>query len=125
MNIPYNEIDALCVPLVRLFNEIGLETEFSCQGHDNNIRNQFYIMFSQKVSNVKIEEFLKSISDNSTHTPLVGKFVKWARKSKGELIETWVYILDYGNPEINHKFAEEDYNAICHRLLFEKEPSDD
>ena len=37
--IPYEEIDPKCKDMVKFFNDVGLYTEFSCQGHDDVCNN--------------------------------------------------------------------------------------
>lgn len=110
--INYDEIDELCVPMVKFFNNIGLTTEFSCQGHGNEFLNEFYIMFDQSVTDSMIYDFISKYSEGYSHTPFNGKFIKWIRKYDGDINSSWCYSVSYGTREINQKFAEQDYNTM-------------
>jgi hypothetical protein len=114
MDINYEEIDVLCRPLVRLFNEIGLKTVFSCQGHDDEKRNSYYVIFDESVSDESISEFLVNI-EQSGHTPLVGEFHKWMRSRSGRVVSNWMYCAKYGKHLLNQEFAKEDYDLIARK----------
>lgn len=85
MNIDYNLIDEKCIPLVKFFNSIGLETQFSCSGHEENDNGVFHIMFSEKVTDKDIENLIIKYSNKYNHSPFLGKFMKWVRKLSGEI----------------------------------------
>lgn len=95
------KIDNKCVPLVKYFNSIGLDTKYCCEGHNPN--EPFTIMFEDYVTDEKIFSFIKQFSNKYDHTPFVGKFVKWARKMGGEIALNWVYIAN------TQECAEIDY----------------
>lgn len=115
MIINYNEIDEKCIPMVKFFNSIGLTTKFSCQGHDNIKENEFQIMFEDTVTDDDIYEFLLECSAGRDHTPLVGSFYKWARKMGDSIHVNWMYVIPYGQHDMNQKYAYDDlwwmYNA--------------
>ena len=50
MNINYNELDTYVIPLVQYFNENGLPTIMSCQGHNKTNISMFWIQFSKTVT---------------------------------------------------------------------------
>ena len=109
MDINYNEIDEKCIPMVKFFNDIGLHTKFSCQGHNNTKMNDYYIMFDESITDDDINVFLTKCSNNMDHTPFIGKFIKWARKMNDGIIHSnWMYITDYGRCDLNHIAAEQD-----------------
>lgn len=109
IEVNYEEIDELCIPLVKFFNSVGLITEFSCQGHDNRLHNSFQIIFHKSVTDEIITEFIKKYSGNYEHSPFCGRFVKWARKLSGEVVCTWEYVISYGDYEKNQRYACSDY----------------
>lgn len=115
--INYEEIDELCHPLVKYFNSIGLITKFSCQGHNNNLDNCFYIMFDDNIIDEQIDSFLLPLSNKCEHTPLVGKFIKWRRKINGNLTSNWIYQLDYAQYKTNQKNAKYDEQIIKKQML--------
>jgi len=112
MNIPYEDIDPKCKDMVKLFNNVGLITEFSCQGHDNTYSNSFQIMFSDFVNDKDINNFLSNFDEHPTHTPIIGCFKKWARKHQGSIKSNWEYIVNYGDYKLNQEFALEDYKIM-------------
>ena len=74
LNGEYVEVDDLCVTLLLFFNNNGLKTKFSCQGHEVN--QNFYILFDESVTDEMILEFLKDYwaAFNDVHP-----FRKWTR----------------------------------------------
>lgn len=112
MYINYDEIDELCRPIVKFFNEVGLTTKFSCQGHDCKSNNEFHIMFHESVTDDMISEFISKYSSKYNHTPFIGKFSKWIRKCNGEIIGNWEYRIGYGNYLANQSFAELDLETM-------------
>ena len=81
-------IDAKCVDLVELFNQIGLKTEFSCCGHR---KGNFEIIFDKCVTDSDIHKLLDHISAGRDHTPLAGLLVKWVRYVDGVMRSNWIY----------------------------------
>lgn len=100
MSINYNEIDKKCIPFVEYFNKIGLETEYSCEGHFVN--EDFYIIFSNKVKDEQIERFILDRKERLQY----GFFYKWCRIVKGNLQNNWVYIV---NSKYKHMLYYELY----------------
>jgi hypothetical protein len=114
MEINYKEIDRLCSPMVRLFNKIGLPTQFSCQGHDDPQMNSFYVIFQPYVSDDDIKEFLSKV-EKSGHTPLAGSFHKWMRSIDNEVVSNWMYIVNFRDFAENQQFAKYDCAAIAYK----------
>lgn len=86
------EIDKLCVPLVKFFNEIGLHTKFCCEGHKPN--ESFMIMFEDYMDDATMVKFIESYSNKHDHTPFLGRFDKWYRKMNGDIVSSWMYVTD-------------------------------
>lgn len=110
--INYEEIDELCIPMVKYFNSIGLTTKFSCQGHDNEVKNVFDIMFEDYITDEAMIEFLELYSSKYDHSPFLGGFYKWYRKLDGKIASNWMYSVSYGTPEINQSYAEYDLKIM-------------
>lgn len=100
------DIDKGCVKLVTLFNNIGIETEFCCDGHE---KDNFYILFSDKVTDLDVLNIIKGCS-NDDCTLLCGSFKKWIRKCKGEIISNWEYEVK------DVQSADVDYDTILNNL---------
>lgn len=113
------EIDPLCRDLVIFFNEVGLETKNSCQGHPKSQKNplntmfRFYIEFSRNVTDEHIKDFMRKFEEpfhkyrEEIKGRFRGKFVKTAYKTDDF---RWRYVVD-GFPDyrMNQILAEEDY----------------
>jgi len=112
MEINYDEIDIECIPMVKLFNNIGLTTKFSCQGHNNILQNSFQIIFADSVNDSNIIEFVNKFDNIYTHSPFHGKFLKWMRKMNGEIVSNWTYEISYGNFKTNIKLSKIDYDLF-------------
>lgn len=108
-NIDYSKIDEKCIPLVKLFNHLGLETRLCCQGHDNDKSNRFYVSFENSVKGEQIIELLMNFENKYNSSPFQGKFSKWHRKIKGKIESNWFYTLDTGNFRLNQIGAQRDY----------------
>ena len=85
---------------------------FSCEGHDDIVKNSFEIMFDDSVSDYQICNFLEIVSKNRTYSPVAGNFVKWARKNNGKIILNWMYSVAYGSYIFNQKIAHNDYEKM-------------
>ena len=112
MTISYEEIDLKCRDMVKFFNDIGLITEFSCQGHDDVCNNSFQIMFADCVVDKDINNFLSNFDNHPTLSPIIGEFLKWMRKHKGSIISNWRYVISYGNHKMNQELALDDYETM-------------
>ena len=82
--IDYKNINEICVPMVKYFNSIGLNTKYSCQGHDD-LNHIFFIQFKDSVSDEDIENFLSHYENNYGNNPFNGRFNKWMRKCNGRV----------------------------------------
>lgn len=116
-----SEIDPLCIPLVRLFNDIGLKTVYSCQGHKNKKDKEnfkFWIMFDNTIEDEDIISFLQKMTTPSKYYPsltttLAGNFYKWIRiAGENELLINWMYECDYRKVRTNQKVAAADFKRM-------------
>ena len=104
-------IDAKCVDLVELFNQIGLKTEFSCCGHRRCV---FQIIFNQSVEDSDIYGLINNISAGRYQTPLMGVFMKLVRYVNGSMQSNWVYQINehpYQCAKIDYEFLSKFYNV--------------
>lgn len=116
-----SEIDPLCIPMVNLFNKIGLKTEYSCQGHKNKEDKEnfkFWIMFDSTVDDEDIVSFLQKMTTPSKDYPsltttLAGNFYKWVRiAGENELLVNWMYECDYRKVKTNQDVAASDFKRM-------------
>lgn len=114
--VDYDKIDKKCIPLVKFFNENGLETKYSCEGHDRSFMNSFYIMFSDNIDDTDIADFIDKFSNKYQHSPFMGKFLKWCRKMNGRISYNWVYEVSYGDYKNNQNFADIDLKTMQNQL---------
>lgn len=98
------EIDNNCVPLVKHFNKIGLDTKFCCEGH--NKYENFEIMFEDYITDEQMVDFLNQYANKYNHSPFLGKFVKWYRRMSGKIVSNWIYAVD------TVKQADIDYKRL-------------
>lgn len=71
-----SELDKGVIPLVRFFNENGLPTNMSCQGHNKTNMSMFWIEFDQIVTKDDIVRFMRS------HLNWMGSFCSCGRFAK-------------------------------------------
>lgn len=110
--INYNEIDVLCRPIVKYFNAIGLDTKFSCQGHEG-LNRSFQIMFQDYVTDEQIQSFLEQYSSKFSHSPFVGHFQKWMRKMSGKIATNWIYEVNFSpDYRMNQLRAQDDLKIM-------------
>lgn len=69
-------LDPLVIPMVKFFNDSGLKTYMSCQGHNNTNMSMFWIQFDESVTEDDILNFMK------THLTYYGTFVSNGRFAK-------------------------------------------
>lgn len=125
-----SEIDPLCIPMVKLFNYVGLKTIYSCQGHKNKHDKQnfkFWIMFDETIEDNDIVSFLQKMTTPSEYFPslnttIAGNFYKWARAtSEGKIISNWMYVCDYRGIKTNQFVAVTDFKRMVKIINNDKE----
>lgn len=120
MEINYDEVDVECRDLVRLFNECGLKTKYSCQGHNGGVLDYYYIMFDDNITDSHIESFIGKFENKHSHSPFVGKFVKWMRKIPGEIKCNWMYQLTGKDDLENYRRAKIDLETFRKNIELEE-----
>lgn len=117
------EIDTLCVPFINFFNNIGLKTVGSCEGHNNANLHKFYIDFSKEVSDDDIHYFMKKFPAPfygvHNNMQIKGHFIKicYGFSNNGSLIENWRYVVDLtGNYKQNQTIAYQDLKIFSNYL---------
>ena len=61
-------LDPAVIPLVKFFNDSGLKTYMSCQGHNQTNMSMFWIQFDKSVTEEDILGFMKrktAVTDTS------------------------------------------------------------
>lgn len=83
-------IDKDCVDLVKYFNNIGLDTKYSCSGHGEDT---FEIVFEDYIADEQMESFISKYKNKYNHSLFLGKFSKWCRIMSGKVVYNWIYIV--------------------------------
>ena len=105
--INYNEIDKECVGLVKFFNDNGMQTEFSCEGHSGCERSEFFIIFNGEISDETMYKFICKFPT------VLGDFMKWVRAWPDKtMYSNWMYLITNNTPEINHEWAKTDLKTF-------------
>lgn len=71
-----SELDERVIPLVQFFNENGLPTSMSCQGHNETNMSMFWIEFDKTVTQEDIIRFMRN------HLNWMGNFCSCGRFAK-------------------------------------------
>ncbi len=71
-----SDLDERVIPLVRFFNENGLPTCMSCQGHNKTNMSMFWIEFDKTVTQDDIVKFMRN------HLNWMGNFCSCGRFAK-------------------------------------------
>ena len=69
-------LDPLVIPMVEYFNESGLATSMSCQGHNKTTMSMFWIEFDTSVTEEDILSFMQK------HLTCYGTFISCGRFAK-------------------------------------------
>lgn len=64
-------LDSKVIPLVEFFNQRGLKTHMSCEGHNKTNMSMFWIQFDKSVSEDDLIQFM----NNHSTTNKYGKFL--------------------------------------------------
>lgn len=77
-NIDYEGmgLDPLVIPLVKFFNDEGLKTNMSCQGHNKTNMSMFWISFADEITTDDVLRFMQN------HLNWCGQFVSYGRFAK-------------------------------------------
>ncbi len=74
--VQYDGLDQNVVPMVKFFNENGLKTSMSCQGHNKTNMSMFWISFSDEITINDILRFMQN------HLDWCGQFISCGRFAK-------------------------------------------
>ena len=69
------KLDQEVIPLVRYFNQVGLPTCMSCQGHNSTNMSMFWISFDKSVTNEDIINFQRKHTNEYGGFCCNGRFV--------------------------------------------------
>lgn len=69
-----DEYDPLVRPIVQYFNDIGLTTKMSCQGHNSTNLSMFWVEFANEVSEDDIASFMTKHLNQYGHFCSCGRF---------------------------------------------------
>lgn len=117
------DIDKEAVLHTLAFNELGLKTIMSCQGHDYTWP-RFTIWFSKDVTDKQVKDVHKSIyahwvKEWKEKGPIQGLFGNWVKElmikeKNGEIIEgeRWMYYTVGRNASVAIRNAKHDYKYI-------------
>ena len=91
------ELDEKVIPLVRYFNENGLKTYMSCQGHNDTYMSMFWIQFDESVTEEDISKFMNNhlrwwgsfISAGRFAERVIGSYS--AITQQWQLVKCWCY----------------------------------
>ncbi len=72
----YDSLDQKVIPMVKFFNENGLKTSMSCQGHNKTNVSMFWISFADEVITNDILRFMQN------HLDWRGQFISCGRFAK-------------------------------------------
>lgn len=86
-----SELDKEVIPLVRYFNESGLPTCMSCQGHNKTNLSMFWIQFDKSITMDDIVGFMRQHLNWAGMFCSSGRFAKRIFASHNAVYECWCY----------------------------------
>lgn len=86
-----SELDKAVIPLVRFFNQNGLPTCMSCQGHNDTNMSMFWIEFDKAVTEDDIVSFMRNHLQWNGMFCSNGRFAKRVFASHNAIYECWCY----------------------------------
>lgn len=106
----YNEkdLDPLVVPMVRYFNENGLKTHMSCQGHNSTNVSMFWIEFDPCITEEDIQEFIKNHLTQYGAFCSCGRFAKRMYGYYNLVTQEWSTIESWNYFAATQEAADED-----------------
>lgn len=119
-NIPYDEIDELMIPIVKILNENNYPTKWCCQGHKD--KEEAYIMFQEGIEDSKMLELLPLFDNNYAQYVLKEepiqkgvqfKLSKWPRYVFDEIQENWMWTM---RGAIWEKHRKRIFNKVYKKL---------
>lgn len=70
-----SKLDPEVIPLIRYFNQVGLPTRMSCQGHNTTNMSMFWIEFDKSVTSEDIINFQRKHTNKHGGFCCNGRFV--------------------------------------------------
>lgn len=110
-NIPFEEIDEGVRNVVCVFNRLGYNTIFSCQGHEEY--EYPYVIFDNNIKDIDIAFLAKKFLISNVYK---GYFCKWVRNNNGKIWENWVWKLDYNNNTLSQRNTKKELKDIVEVL---------
>ena len=98
-------LDPKVIPLVEFFNQRGLKTRMSCEGHNKTNMSMFWIQFDKSVSEDDLIQFMNNHSTTNKYGKFFtscGRFAQRIYPSPKEIVKSWNYFA------ATHEAAEED-----------------
>lgn len=88
----WEDLDPEVVPMVQFFNENGLVTRMSCQGHNQTDMSLFWIEFDPSINELDIMRFQEKFLNWQGNFCSNGSFAQIAYVGDGEPHRCWKYI---------------------------------
>ncbi len=85
----YDSLDQKVIPMVKFFNENGLKTSMSCQGHNKTNMSMFWISFTDEVTTNDILRFMQNHLDRYGQFISCGRFAKRVSGGYSVKDQTW------------------------------------
>ena len=82
-------LDPLVIPIVQFFNENGLKTIMSCQGHNRTNLSMFWVEFDKSVTAEDILHFMRNHLDWRGQFTSCGRFAKRVFGGYSVIDQTW------------------------------------
>lgn len=110
-------IDSGVIPMVKFFNENGLPTNMSCQGHNKTNMSMFWIEFDKTVTEDDILNFMKNHLSSQGTFVSCGRFAKRligfynVKTMEWNKIESWNYFaatVDAADADLQRWQQDED-----------------
>lgn len=87
--VQYDSLDPKVAPMVKFFNENGLKTSMSCQGHNKTNMSMFWVSFADEVTENDILHFMQSHLDQYGQFVSCGRFAKRVFGGYSVIDQTW------------------------------------
>ena len=100
-----NQLDTKVIPLVEFFNQRGLKTHMSCEGHNKTNMSMFWIQFDKSVTEDDLIHFMNShstINKYGKYFTSCGRFAQRMYTYNGNIEKSWNYFA------ATHEAAEQD-----------------
>ena len=98
-------LDSKVIPLVEFFNQRGLKTHMSCEGHNKTNMSMFWISFDESVTEEDLIQFMNNHQFENKYGKYFascGRFALRIYPSPKGIVRTWNYFA------ATHEAAEED-----------------